>query len=114
VFVDGVLVPVGLLVNGWSIFQEDVAEVTYYHLELPEHHVLLAQGLPCESYLDTGDRSAFGNSRAPVALHPSFAPAAIWEAMGCRPLVRSGTRLDQVRERLRVSANPIEEFAIAG
>ncbi len=29
---------------------------SYYHVELPHHDVLLAQGLPAESYLDTGNR----------------------------------------------------------
>ena len=59
VFVDGVLVPVGRLVNGGSILRETAGWITYWHLELDRHDVLLAEGLPCESYLDTGNRSAF-------------------------------------------------------
>jgi serralysin len=30
--------------------------VTYYHIKLDRHDLLLAEGLPAESYLDTGDR----------------------------------------------------------
>jgi hypothetical protein len=50
------LVPAGLLVNGMSIRPEVVAEVTYHHVELPQHDVLLAEGAACESYLDVGNR----------------------------------------------------------
>jgi hypothetical protein len=59
VFVDGVLVPVRHLINGNTVVQEPVDEVTYYHVELATHDVILAEGLPCESYLDTGNRAAF-------------------------------------------------------
>jgi len=58
-FVDGALIPVRYLVNGVTITQQEVDEVTYWHVELPRHEVLLAEGLPCESYLDTGNRAAF-------------------------------------------------------
>jgi len=106
VYVDGILIPVGLLINGRGIAQEDVAEVTYYHVELTEHEVLYAEGMSCESYLATGDASGFDNNGGAVALHPVFAPAAIWETMGCAPLIRHGARLDAVRERLAAVTRP--------
>ena len=46
-----VLIPVKYLIDGNSVFQVPVNEVTYYHVELPQHSVLLAEGLPVESYL---------------------------------------------------------------
>jgi len=61
VFVDGVLIPIKHLINDISIEQVPVCEVRYYHVELARHEVLLAEGLPCESYLDTGNRSNFSN-----------------------------------------------------
>jgi hypothetical protein len=61
VFANGVLVPVRYFVNGSTIVQEPVDEVTYYHVELAAHDVILAEGLPCESYLDTGNRAAFAH-----------------------------------------------------
>ena len=64
VFVDGALVPVRHLINGCAVVQEQVAQVTYYHVELATHDVILAEGLPCESYLDTGNRAAFVNGGA--------------------------------------------------
>ena len=57
VFADGVLIPVKLLINHRSIEQITPDHVTYYHVELPSHDLLLAEGLAVESYLDVGDRS---------------------------------------------------------
>lgn len=41
-FVDGVLIPVRYLCTGATIAQVKVREVTYYHVELPRHDVMLA------------------------------------------------------------------------
>jgi len=60
----GVLIPVRYLVNGASIAQVEVSTVVYWHVELDRHDVVLAEGLPAESYLDTGNRSAFANGDA--------------------------------------------------
>ena len=82
VFVDDVLIPIRYLINGASIVQEQVERVTYYHVELAQHDVILAEGLPCESYLDTGNRSAFANDGDEVMLHPGkFAEthSAVWD-----------------------------------
>jgi hypothetical protein len=45
-FVDGTLVPVRMLVNGTSIARLNADTVTYWHVELDRHDVLLAEGLP--------------------------------------------------------------------
>jgi hypothetical protein len=59
VCVDGALIPARYLINGGSVASSPCDRVTYWHVELPEHAVLLAEGLACESYLDTGNRAAF-------------------------------------------------------
>jgi hypothetical protein len=59
VCVDGVLMPVRYLLNSATVVQEAAERITYWHVELEAHDVLLAEGLACESYLDTGNRSAF-------------------------------------------------------
>jgi hypothetical protein len=56
--------------------------------------------VPAESFLDTGNRSAFANGGAAVALHPDFASRAR-EAHACAPLVLTGPLLDAVRQRLK-------------
>jgi hypothetical protein len=61
VYVDGMLVPVRYLLNGASIAQVEVPGVQYWHVELDRHAVILAEGLAAESYLDTGNRSAFAS-----------------------------------------------------
>jgi hypothetical protein len=101
VYVDGVLIPVKRLVNGGAIAQVRRASVVYHHIELERHDIVLAEGLPAESYLDTGDRADFGGGTT-VLLHPVFETAAawIWETGGCAPLVQSGPVLDRVRARL--------------
>jgi hypothetical protein len=99
VFEDGVLIPIKRLINGCTITQEPREEVTYFHMELDQHDVLFAEGLPTESYLDTGDRSKFENGGTPLQLHPDFS-ARIWEAKGCAPLIVTGPILAAVRARL--------------
>lgn len=99
VFVDEVLIPVKHLVNGTTVTQIPMDRVAYYHVELARHGVLLAEGLPAESYLDTGDRSDFANGGGVVTLHPTFASLRR-EAGACAPLVVTGPKLDAVRARL--------------
>ena len=103
VFVDGVLVPVRYLLNDATVRQEAAATVTYWHVELPEHGVLLANGLPAESYLDTGNRAAFENSGGVVMAQPAFA-RGIWAGKACAPLVTEGPERDQVYRRLIAQA----------
>ena len=95
VYVNEVLVPVKLLVNGTTIRQVQVERVTYYHVELPRHDVVYAEGLPAESYLDVGDRGNFANGGGVVRLHMDLAHH--WEAGGCAPLVVWGEALEGVR-----------------
>jgi hypothetical protein len=52
-----------MLINGQTIRQVEAAEVTWFHVELASHDILLANGLAAESYLDTGNRSAFERER---------------------------------------------------
>lgn len=98
-FVGGHLVPVHALVDGISVVQEQRDRVTYYHVELDRHAILFAEGLPAESYLDTGNRSAFANA-AVVGFAADFAPGAV-VANACAPLALDGPVVDAVRSALR-------------
>ena len=102
-YVDGALIPVKHLINGTTIGQVRLGAISYFHLELPRHDILLAEHLPVESYLDIGDRSVFGNAGVATTLHPDFA-SRIWEAEGCAPLVITGPTLTAVRRRLHQRA----------
>jgi hypothetical protein len=90
VFLDGVLVPACHLVNGATITREKPGAVTYYHLELERHAVLLADGMPAESYLDHGHRAEFS---VQSGRHARKQPA-------CAKLVTGGPRLAKIRRRL--------------
>lgn len=114
--VDGALIPVRYLLNGASIVQTDArtgpVRVTYWHLELASHDVVLAEGLPAETYLDTGNRAAFEGGGAALDLHPEFA-RRVWEAESCAPLVLKGERLARARAAL-LARLPELGFAIVG
>ncbi|MCP1203895.1 Hint domain-containing protein [Acetobacter oryzoeni] len=59
-FFDGQFVPVRMLVNGRSIFfDKSITSYDYYHIETEAHSIIMADGMLTESYLDTGNRSAF-------------------------------------------------------
>lgn len=82
-----VLVPAVYLVNGATILHEPpTGTVRYFHVELERHDMLLADGLPAESYLDTGNRNAFANAGVNQALHADFRPGD-WERDSCAPLL---------------------------
>lgn len=68
-FFDGRFVPVRMLVNGRSIFYDKSIKVyEYYHIETEVHSVIMADGVLTESYLDTGNRSAFRQKGKVIAI----------------------------------------------
>jgi hypothetical protein len=101
VAVDGALVPVRYLRNGATIAQEPVDAVVYWHVELPSHEVLLAEGLPAESYLDTGNRAGFADGQGE---DDAAAALRIWAERGCLRLLRDGPELHRLHARLRARA----------
>ncbi len=71
VLLDNILVQAGALVNDVSIIREwNVPDdFTYYHVELPEHALILAEGVPAESFVDNIHRTAFDNWEEHEALY---------------------------------------------
>ena len=102
VLLDGVLVPARLLVNGASIEREiDCASVTYYHVELETHDILLAEALPAESFLDTGNRGMFENAEVPLILHPVGDVGQQQRiARSCHPIVDDAAGVGTIWRRL--------------
>jgi glycosyltransferase involved in cell wall biosynthesis len=97
-WLDGVLVPAALLVNGSSIVKSAALDdVQYYHLELDTHDIILAEGAPAESFVDDDSRGIFHNAADFYACHPDVprGPAAF-----CAPRVEDGFELDAIRRRL--------------
>ena len=108
VFVRDVLVPAKGLVNGRSIVQQPVDRIGYWHVELPRHAVLLAEGLSVESLLPGSDRSGFGNGGAPVALHPDHLGWQ-WEGESFASLVVTGPSLADIRAMLARRADRLTQ-----
>ena len=105
-----VLIPAVALVNGTSVVRHDVETVTYWHVELDSHDIILAENLPCESYLDMGNRGFFVQSDlvdlaalpdAHVRTHADF----------CRPFHDAGAIVEAVRRRLDARATLVRQDA---
>jgi hypothetical protein len=69
--------------------------VTYHHIELARHDVVLAEGLPAETYLDSGNRGNFAEGAGPVALHADFAAQS--RAAACAALLVDGEIVEATR-----------------
>lgn len=94
--IDEVLIPIGQLINGATVAAVDVDEVTYWHVELASHEVLLAEGLGCESCLDCGPRSS-GSTPVDEQITDIVDQYA-------RPLVKDGAVVAAIRQRLHSRA----------
>ncbi|MDE2318932.1 MAG: Hint domain-containing protein [Rhodospirillales bacterium] len=91
VYAQGVLIPVVHLINGATILRDETSPaMTYYHLELDRHDIMLAEGLECESYFCNANRGQLYHElgRRTPARRP-FAPN-----------ITSGARLAAVRRYL--------------
>ena len=104
IFVDGKLICARQLVNGTTIRQElDWTAIDYYHVELDQHAILMAEGLPAESYIDTGNGGFFANSGQPMVLHPDLTDETDYptrEAASCAPFVWDEASVQPVWQRL--------------
>ena len=76
VLVDGALIQAGALVNGTSIVRETTVPQVfiYYHVELDDHSLVLAENTPAETFIDNVDRLAFDNWAEHEAAYPDGKP----------------------------------------
>ena len=99
IYLDKVLIPAKYLVNAATITTNRAqTRVRYFHIELATHDIILAEGLACESYLDTGNRSAFENGAVHFGRHKN------WDTDAAAPLCIQGKILERVRSQLRARA----------
>lgn len=95
-FVEGILVPAWRLINGVTITQEKHFRVIeYFHVELDEHDILLAENCPAESFHGEEHRGQFHNAAEFHALYRDAVPG--WEVT---PRVEDGFALDAIRHHL--------------
>lgn len=111
-FLDGLLVQAGALVNGSTIRQVAAgARFTYFHVELEDHALILAEGVPAESFVDNVTRSRFDNHAEYVALYGEMpSPTGEFDA----PRVKSHRQLPAaIRNRLAQRAARLPPVAHA-
>ena len=100
--IDGLLIEGRDLVNGASIVQaERVDAVSYFHVELETHDVIVAEGALSETYMDEDNRGMFQNAYEYAALFPD---ASALPAQYCAPRLDDGYELEAVRQRLSLRA----------
>jgi hypothetical protein len=63
----GKMIPAENLVNGDTIFQDTSKKsIVYYHLELPSHYSIIANGILTETYKDFGKKDFFDKNKIPL------------------------------------------------
>jgi hypothetical protein len=103
-FLDGVLVQAGALVNGTTITRVEAMpeRFTYFHIELEDHALILAEGVPAETFVDNVTRRRFDNFAEFEALYgdggATIAEMDVPRVKSSRQLPRS------LRERLAGAA----------
>jgi hypothetical protein len=71
--VEGALIQAGALINGTSIVRETNVPTTfvYYHVEVENHSLVLAENTPAETFVDNVDRLSFDNWAEHEAIYPN-------------------------------------------
>lgn len=109
-YLDGVLIPAGDLVNGSTIAAVDVEieRLEYFHVELDQHDVLFAEGAACETLLaNVGQHSHFDNAGTYIALYGALPTVA---TLPCAPIVAQGGRRGAIASRLRSALAPVVDI----
>ncbi|APH54708.1 Hemagglutinin-related protein [Granulibacter bethesdensis] len=103
-FIYGLLVPAGRLVNGVSIIQEqNVDTLNYVHIELDTHDIVIAEGAASETYVEDNNRNMFHNAHTYVAKPAAKVKArsrkrdGVEGALYCAPRVVDGMALETIR-----------------
>ncbi|AFK64262.1 hypothetical protein TKWG_23325 [Advenella kashmirensis WT001] len=101
---NGALVPAMMLVNGQTIVQQfDRRSFEYFHVELEQFDIILAEGVPAESYVDMGNRSMFQNADE-VAMNPDFGPSEGRPNIEGIVIAREGAVVEAIRKQLLARA----------
>ncbi|KQP91650.1 hypothetical protein ASF60_17470 [Methylobacterium sp. Leaf113] len=95
----GVLTPIKNLIDGIAICREPVDRVTYWHVELDQHDILLAEGLPAESYFESGSRAWFGSDTVQGWWRDVDGIASPLPGR-CRPVAFDGPIVEAERDRI--------------
>jgi hypothetical protein len=95
---DGVLVPVGDLINGTTITLYDARErdeLEFFHIKLERHNVIYAEGAPCETLINVD-----GNAVNFARYRRHYGPSASQEAP-CASLPSFNGGRNEIKSRFR-------------
>ena len=99
-YLDGLLITIGSLVNGRTIVRCDADQqqcLEYLNLELAEHNVVFADGAPSDTLFPSADHKQFDNWSERTSLErDELAPAK-----PAAPVIDMTGRREQLRSRLR-------------
>src|SRR5271165_1816097 len=107
-YIDGILIPAGNLVNGVTIIanaKPEISTITYYHVELDSHEVILAEGLAVESFFG-GNRKAFDNAGDYERLYGSVETALT----PCAPIMSYHGGRQELASHVRSVLAPLYDF----
>jgi len=109
-FLDGVLVQAGALVNGTTIVRDTAMSerFTYFHIELDDHALILAEGVPAETFVDNVTRRRFDNFAEFEAL---YGDTGVSIAEMDVPRIKSARQLPAVLRARLVSPASLTEAA---
>jgi len=99
---NGVLIQSEKLINGATVVQQPRDAFEIWHLELESHDVVLAEGVPAETYLDVGNRRTFANGDAFLQQFAEFEAKRSNDT--CVPLVLNGANVVQAKADLLARA----------
>ncbi|MBB3609283.1 Hint domain-containing protein [Rhizobium sp. BK602] len=104
-FLEEALIPAKFLINGTTITQETgLAPFEYYHIELEQHSVVLAEGAQTETYLDLGGRLSF--LEPGILRFGANSATRTWNDW-CYPPVYAGPVLEKARDLLNARAEEL-------
>lgn len=93
-----VMVRAGDLINETTIFQDPMHAFTYWHIELSEHALLIANGALAVSFIDNGERETFHSFKGiPQQKNGFFSP----KQKVIAPRIKRGRDLRSIKKLLR-------------
>lgn len=105
-FLNGKFIPVRMLVNGYSIYYDhSIASYDYYHLELEEHSIIMADGVLSESYLNTNNHKHFHQNDNIITLKPHI---KTWEKDAAAPLATDRKIVEPLYYHFKERARQLE------
>jgi Hint domain len=104
-FLDGVLISAGYLINGATITLDEASQqgaLEYYHIKLERHDVIYAEGAPQESLLNVEESAV--NFAEYLRVHG----ARVEEEVRCLPILSTYRQGTGLKSRLRRAASFVE------